>query len=97
VVVLHPTWGDDIQAAKAGLIEAGDVFCINKADLFDPVRAVAEIERTIHMGTRTNWTPPVVATSALTGEGIDRLMAAIESHRLHLAANGETKKRIRRG
>ncbi|HSL25924.1 MAG TPA: methylmalonyl Co-A mutase-associated GTPase MeaB [Acidimicrobiia bacterium] len=96
VVVLHPAWGDDVSAAKAGLIEAGDVFCVNKADLLDPGRAVGEIERTLAMGVRDTWTPPVVTTSALSGEGLGGLIAAIESHRLHLQSIGEEARRVRR-
>jgi LAO/AO transport system kinase len=97
VVVLHPGWGDDVQAAKAGLLEAGDVFCVNKADLSDPARTVGEIERTLALGVRGEWLAPVVATSALSGEGLERLIEAIESHRLHLQSTGEDKtRRVRR-
>ena len=85
VVVLHPTWGDDVQANKAGLIEAGDIFVVNKSDLSDSQQTIRQIEHALHMGTRTDWVPPVVATSAITGEGVDLLVEAIERHRTQLA------------
>ena len=86
VVVLHPTWGDEVQANKAGLIEAGDIFVVNKSDLSDPHRTVTQIEQALEMGTRTAWMPPVVATSAASGEGMETLVEAIERHQSHLAA-----------
>jgi LAO/AO transport system kinase len=90
VVVLHPTWGDDVQANKAGLIEAGDIFVVNKADLSDPERTIRQIEQALSMGTRTKWLPPVVATSAVAGEGIGPLTEAIERHRVHLGSESPT-------
>ena len=87
VVVLHPTWGDDVQANKAGLIEAGDIFVVNKSDLSDPHQTIRQIEQALHMGTRTEWVPPVVATSAITGEGIGPLVEAIERHRIHVGSD----------
>jgi LAO/AO transport system kinase len=83
VVVLHPTWGDEVQANKAGLIEAGDVFVVNKSDLADPDRTITQIEQALAMGTRTSWLPPVVATSAISGDGIGPLIEAIERHRIY--------------
>lgn len=90
VVVLHPSWGDDVQANKAGLIEAGDVFVVNKSDLSDPQRTITQIEQALAMGTRTSWVPPVVATSGVSGVGIGPLVEAIESHRTHLSSHPST-------
>ena len=87
VVVLHPTWGDDIQANKAGLIEAGDVFVVNKSDLADPHRTITQIEQALAMGTRTAWLPPVLGTSAISGNGVEALVEAIERHRIHRASS----------
>ena len=84
VVVLHPTWGDDVQANKAGLIEAGDIFVVNKSDLSDPQRTINQIEQALHMGTRTSWVPPVVPTSGVSGQGIGLLVEALDRHRRHL-------------
>ena len=87
VVVLHPTWGDDVQANKAGLIEAGDVFVVNKSDLADPHRTITQIEQALAMGTRTSWLPPVLGTSAISGKGVEALVEAIERHRIHRASS----------
>lgn len=87
VVVLHPTWGDDVQANKAGLIEAGDVFVVNKSDLADPHRTITQIEQALAMGTRTAWLPPVLGTSAISGTGVEALVEAIERHRIHRASS----------
>jgi LAO/AO transport system kinase len=83
VVVLHPTWGDEVQANKAGLIEAGDVFVVNKSDLADPHRTITQIEQALAMGTRTTWLPPVLATSAISGDGVEDLVDTIQRHRAH--------------
>jgi LAO/AO transport system kinase len=87
VVVLHPTWGDEVQANKAGLIEAGDVFVVNKSDLADPHRTITQIEQALAMGTRTAWLPPVVGTSSISGDGVEALVDAIERHRIHRASS----------
>lgn len=89
VVVLHPTWGDEVQANKAGLIEAGDVFVVNKSDLADPHRTITQIEQALAMGTRTSWLPPVVATSAISGDGIGPLIEAIERHRIYRGSSSD--------
>ncbi|MGQ0848010.1 MAG: methylmalonyl Co-A mutase-associated GTPase MeaB [Actinomycetota bacterium] len=83
VVVLYPEWGDEVQAAKAGLIEIGNVFCINKSDLADPGRSVTYLEQALALGARSSWIPPVVAASALSGLGIEDLITAIDAHRRH--------------
>ena len=93
VVVLHPTWGDDVQANKAGLIEAGDIFVVNKSDLSDPQRTVNQIEQALHMGTRTSWVPPVLPTSGVSGQGIELLVEALERHRTHLASDASPVRR----
>ena len=93
VVVLHPGWGDEVQANKAGLIEAGDIFVVNKSDLLEPQRSITQIEQALAMGTRTPWVPPVVATAALSGEGIGPLVEAIERHRIHLGSDPSTARR----
>ena len=87
VVVLHPTWGDEVQANKAGLIEAGDVFVVNKSDLSDPHRTITLLEQALAMGTRTTWLPPVIGTAAISGDGVEDLADAIERHRIHRASS----------
>lgn len=93
VVVLHPSWGDEVQANKAGLIEAGDIFVVNKSDLSDPQRTMTQIEQALAMGTRTPWVPPVVATAAVSDDGIGPLVEAIERHRIHLGSDGSPARR----
>ncbi len=80
VVVLHPGWGDDVQAAKAGLLEIGHVFCVNKSDQGDAEASVTRLRHMVAMTTLPGWRPPVVVTSALRGEGIEGLWEAVEAH-----------------
>lgn len=82
VVVLPPGFGDEIQMVKAGLLEIADVLCVNKADLGEAEFTMARLLESIEPGE--GWTPPVVATSASTGEGVEDLLAAVEAHRLHV-------------
>lgn len=84
VVVLHPGWGDSVQANKAGVMEVAHVFCVNKADQLDADRMVGEIEHMLSLNQESRWTPPVVLTSALNGTGIAGLVEAIASHQQHI-------------
>ena len=71
VVVLVPESGDGIQTMKAGLMEIGDLFCVNKSDREGADRVVMEVETMVEMKTKTNgWVPPVVKTVATTGLGV---------------------------
>src|SRR5919112_1443844 len=82
VVVLVPGMGDDIQAIKAGIMEIGDVFVINKADRDGVLRTEKELEALLSLATRPDgWHPPIVKTVATEGKGIEDLAAAIESYR----------------
>lgn len=90
VVVTAPELGDEIQALKAGIMEIGDIFVVNKADTGDADRSVHEIYSTITMSEPVNgWRPKVLKTSALSGEGIDALVEAIEQHAKHMKRSGE--------
>jgi len=81
VVVLVPGMGDDIQAIKAGIMEIGDVFVINKADREGAERAERELIALLEMAPRPDgWSPPIVRTVATAGRGIGELAAAIESY-----------------
>lgn len=82
VVVLPPGFGDEIQMVKAGLLEVADVLCVNKADLSEAEFTMARLLESIE--PKQGWNPPVVATSASTGEGVEELLEAVEAHRLHL-------------
>lgn len=81
IVVLQPGLGDDIQSIKAGLMEIGDIFVVNKADRENADKAVSDLKAALEMGTEgTAWKPPVLKTIAITGEGITELLTKIEEH-----------------
>ncbi|HEX3561011.1 MAG TPA: methylmalonyl Co-A mutase-associated GTPase MeaB [Pyrinomonadaceae bacterium] len=82
VVVLVPGMGDDIQAIKAGIMEIGDVFVINKADRDGVLRAEKELEALLSLAHRQDmWNPPIVKTVATENRGLEELAAAVESYR----------------
>src|ERR671914_3028999 len=82
VVVLVPGMGDDIQAIKAGIMEIGDVFVINKADREGVLRTEKELEALLTLAHRPDmWSPPIVKTVATENKGIEELAAAVESYR----------------
>jgi LAO/AO transport system kinase len=82
VVVLVPGMGDDIQAIKAGIMEIGDVFVINKADREGVLRTEKELEALLSLAMRPDsWQPPIIKTVATENKGIAELAAAIESYR----------------
>ena len=81
VVVLVPGMGDDIQAIKAGIMEIGDVFVINKADREGVLRTRKELEALLSLAHRPDmWNPAIVPTIATENKGIEDLAAAIESY-----------------
>ena len=82
VVVLVPGMGDDIQAIKAGIMEIGDVFVINKADREGVNTTERELEALLSLAARDDaWEPPIVKTVATESKGIQELAAAIEKYR----------------
>jgi LAO/AO transport system kinase len=85
LIVLIPGMGDDIQAIKAGILEAGDIFVINKADRDGVQKTRQELMMMIDMDkdrkTKRGWKPTIYLTEALKNEGIEGLMAGIEEHR----------------
>lgn len=83
VVLLAPGMGDGIQAAKAGILEIGDVFAVNKADRDGADATARELRHMIGLGERPagSWRPPVLKMVAARGEGVDELVAAIDKHR----------------
>ena len=96
LVVVNPGWGDAVQANKAGLLEIADVFVINKADRQGAIETRRDLEQMLELTTHKAWTPPIVATKAVAGEGTDELWDAIEAHRKHLESSGELEQRRRR-
>ena len=82
VVVLVPGMGDDIQAIKAGIMEIGDVFVINKADRDGVYATEKELESLLSLAVRADaWEPPIVKTVAIENQGIAELAGAIERFR----------------
>ncbi len=82
VVVLVPGMGDDIQAIKAGIMEIGDIFVINKADREGVLRTEKELEALLSLAMRPDaWQPPIVKTIATESKGITDLAGAIEGYR----------------
>jgi LAO/AO transport system kinase len=91
VVVLAPGLGDEIQAIKAGIMEIGDVFVVNKADRENANKAVMDIQSMLELGnTKTKWRPPVIKTVAITDEGTAQLLERIEEHKRFLAEGEAT-------
>ncbi len=87
VVVLAPGLGDDIQAIKAGIMEIGDIFVVNKADRENVNKAMIDIETMLGMNPeKEKWKPPVIKTTAIIGKGIAELLDKIDSHREYLEA-----------
>lgn len=99
VVLLAPGMGDGIQAAKAGILEIGDVFVVNKADRDGADATARELNHMLGLGEARgagDWRPPIVKTVAARGEGIDEVVEALEKHRAWLAETGELTVRRRR-
>jgi len=91
VVVEMPLTGDVVQTMKAGILEIGDVYVVNKTDLADADTLVANLRFQIE--ERDGWKPPIVRTSAIDDERIDELADAIEGHRAFLNSSGLWEKR----
>jgi LAO/AO transport system kinase len=96
VVVLVPGMGDDIQAIKAGIMEIGDVFAVNKADRPGADKTVTEVTMMMSLvEEHGDWIPPIVKTVASRNEGIEELDAALVQHYDYLKASGELDRRNR--
>jgi LAO/AO transport system kinase len=99
IVLLAPGMGDGIQAAKAGILEVGDVFAVNKADRDGADQVVRDLRSALSLGSAAGshrWRPPIVKTVASTGDGIDDLLDAVARHRDHLRDSGLLEERRRR-
>lgn len=93
VVVLVPGMGDDIQAIKAGIMEIGDVFVINKADREGVIRTQKELEALLSLAHRPDmWNPPIVRTIATENKGIEDLSTAIESYSAYVSKDSDSNR-----
>ncbi|RZF08785.1 methylmalonyl Co-A mutase-associated GTPase MeaB [Streptomyces albidoflavus] len=84
VVLLAPGMGDGIQAAKAGILEIGDLYVVNKADRDGADATARELNHMLGLGearSAGDWRPPIVKTVAAKGVGVDDLVDALEKHR----------------
>ena len=96
IVVLVPESGDAIQTMKAGLMEIGDVFVVNKADREGAERLAIELETMLDLRPdRDGWRPEVIKTVASTGEGVDAVVEAARRHRRRVTDTGALAERRR--
>ncbi|PRY62882.1 LAO/AO transport system kinase [Knoellia remsis] len=99
VVVVAPGLGDGIQAAKAGILEIGDIFAVNKADRDGADDTVRDLRHMIQLGNReqsVDWRTPVVRLVATSADGIPDLVESLAAHRNWLASSGELAARRQR-
>lgn len=87
LMVMVPGLGDDIQAIKAGVMEIGDVFAINKADRDGAKKTAREIDMMLD-GNIKGWRPPVQMAVAIKNEGIEEIFGHIEDHKAYMASEG---------
>jgi len=96
IVLLAPGMGDGIQAAKAGILEIGDLFVVNKADRDGADATVRDLRHMISLGDRSEpglWRPPVVKTVAARSEGLGDVMDAVDRHVEWLSSSGALRER----
>jgi LAO/AO transport system kinase len=99
LVLVAPGMGDAIQAAKAGILEIGDVYVVNKADREGADTVRRDLRTMLALADRGehDWKPPIVQTVAHTGQGVEDLVARIEAHRSWMESTGELgRRRVRR-
>jgi len=97
LVLTMPGAGDDIQALKAGVMEIGDIYVVNKADKPEASKTYEYITFAVEkgdIGPQTGWTPRVVKTSAVMGRGIDVLADVIEEHWEYVKRAGLVRERM---
>jgi LAO/AO transport system kinase len=97
VVVLVPGMGDEIQAIKAGILEIGAIFVVNKADREGVERVLVDLEMMIDLAgyEKDEWTPPILKTMAVRNEGVKELVDTIGEHMEYLISTGSLDKRLR--
>lgn len=95
LVLVAPGMGDGIQAAKAGILEIGDIFVVNKADRDGAPQVRRELRTMISLAERAEaaWKPPIVLTVASKRQGVDEVVVEIDHHYDHLESSGELKVR----
>lgn len=99
LVLVAPGMGDAIQAAKAGILEIGDIYVVNKADRDGAEGVRRDLRNMLALGERVEdgWRPPITMTVAQIGQGVDEVVARIEEHRTWMEKTGELeRRRVRR-
>ena len=93
-VLLAPGLGDAVQAAKAGILEVADLFIVNKADKPDAQQVVRDLRGMLALGGgKEGWKPPIITTTATTGDGLAEVVTRLDAHWDWLAESGELKRR----
>jgi LAO/AO transport system kinase len=91
VLVTIPGMGDEVQAIKAGIMEIGNIFVVNKADREGSRKTVRELRTLIELGHRrraeNGWEPRIVETEAIKGRGLEELYSNIQKHQEYLLGN----------
>ena len=95
VVVVNPGWGDAVQANKAGLMEIADIFVINKADRKGADETRRDLEQMLDLSDLAHdaWRPPILQTTATSGEGVEELWNTVAQHREHSTTTGLLQRR----
>ncbi|KQY54534.1 MULTISPECIES: methylmalonyl Co-A mutase-associated GTPase MeaB [unclassified Nocardioides] len=95
IVLLAPGMGDGIQAAKAGILEIGDLYVINKADRDGASTVRRDLRGALALSQRPEgaWKPPILMTTAQNGEGLAEVVTAIDEHHAWLESTGELLRR----
>jgi LAO/AO transport system kinase len=88
IVVTVPGLGDEIQVLKAGIMEIGDIFVVNKSDRDGALRTATEINNILDLNMEAEYRPPVLNVIAMDNKGVDELLEAVESHRGYMSENG---------
>jgi len=94
IVVEVPGLGDEVQAQKAGILEIGDILVVNKGDRPGSDRLAKELKMMLSLGEHTEWTPPIVITTAIKERGIEELWNEIIEHKKYLENNEINKTRL---
>lgn len=95
IVVVNPGWGDAVQANKAGLMEIADIFVINKADRKGADETRRDLEQMLDLSDLAHdaWRPPIMQTTATSGEGVEELWNVVAQHREHSITTGLLQRR----
>ena len=100
IVVVIPGMGDEVQAIKAGILEVGDIFVINKSDKDGAEATHTDLQNMINLAhqkySQRQWVPPIVKTQAIVGEGLSELINEIDRHKHSLHTKAAAGKAARK-